>query len=167
MSTGITIPRKDDIEDTLRVIEEDYNTCFRMIRRIFEYLEKFGLREFNRCSKYKWSYDRDKSRAYSYVCIRYGNSLMKKCLIKRRSHVDTADLYRWIANKELIQEALDEAYEYIRTKTIAVKNKIEDMRALMEDYEEKFGDISQEYDKTKVARKVLRDELYAQNFFIE
>jgi len=160
-------PIKEDIETSIQVIEEDYKTCFRMIRRIYDYLDRFGLKEFNKYSKYKWNYDRDKNKEYSYVCIRYGNSLAKKCLIKRRSHVDTADLYRWIESKELIQEALDEAYEYISTKTTAVKSKMEELKGIMEDYGKKFDDISNEYDETKQARKVLREELFANEFFVK
>jgi len=160
-------PIKEDIETSIHVIEEDYNTCFRMIRRIYDYLDRFGLKEFNKYSKYKWNYDRDRSREYSYVCIRYGNSLIKKCLIKKRSHVDTADLYRWIESKELIQEALDEAYEYISEKTNTAKRKMEELKGIMEGYGEKFDDITNEYDEAKQARKVLREELFANEFFVK
>jgi len=147
----------EDIESALKIIEEDYITCFRMVRKIFDYLEKFGLKEFNKYSKYKWNYDRDKNKEYSYVCIRHGNSLAKKCLIKRRSYLDTADLYRWIDQKNLIQEALEEAYQYICEKVNEVKGKIENLKEIVGEYEEKLGDISKDYEETRQARKVLRD----------
>ena len=148
---------KEDIESTLKSIEEDYNTCFRMIRRIYDYLDKFGVKEFNRYSQYKWSFDRDKTKGYNYVCIRYGSSLKKKCTIKRRSQMETADLYAWVDQKELIQDALDEAYEYIEAKVSAVKSKIEGLKEIVEEYEGKLDAISKEYDEEiKVARKVLR-----------
>ena len=157
MEIGI-VPKKEDIETSLRIIEEDYITCFRMIRRIYDYLDRFGLKEFNKYSKYKWSYDRDKTKAYNYVCIRYGSSLKQKCVIKRISHVENADLYRWIDQKDLIQEALDEAYQHIYTKVSTVKEKIENLKEIVEEYEEKLNDMSREYDEMTETRKVLRGE---------
>ena len=154
---------KEDIESTLRAIEEDYNTCFRLIRRIYEYLDQFGIKEFNRYSQYKWSLDRDKTKGYSYVCVRYGSSLKKKCMIRRRSDMENADLYKWVEHKDFIKEALDEAYQYVQEKVNAVKNKIEDLRTIVEDYEEKLDDISKDYDEKKATRKVLRDEDFAQD----
>ena len=157
METGINIPKKEDIETNLRIIEEDYLTCFRMIRRIYDYLDRFGLKDFNRYSKFKWTYDQDKSKAYNYVCIRQGSSLKQKCVIKRLSHVENADLYRWIEHKDMIQEALDEAYEYIYTKITTVKDKLENLKEIVEDYEEKLDDMTRDYEDSKIARKVLRE----------
>jgi hypothetical protein len=149
---------KEDIDSALKVIDEDYIICFKMIRKIFDYLETFGLKEFNKYSKYKWSYDRDKSKGYSYVCIRFGSSLSRKCLVKRRAYIEDADLHKWVEHKELIKEALEEAYQYIYTKVNAVKNKIEDLKGFMEEYKEKLDDISNDYDEAKTAGKELRWE---------
>jgi hypothetical protein len=149
---------KEDIDSALKVIDEDYIICFKMIRKIFEYLETFGLKEFNKYSKYKWTYDRDRNKGYSYVCIRYGSSLSRKCLVKRRAYIEDADLHKWVEHKELIKEALEEAYQYIYTKVNAVKNKIEDLKGFMDEYKEKLDDISNDYDEAKLAGKVLRWE---------
>ena len=146
---------KDHDDSVLQNIEEDYKVCLRIIGRYFEYLETCGLKEFNKFSKYKWSYDRDKGKGYSYVCIRYGSSLEKKCLIKRRSYIENEDLYKWVENKELIREALDEAYKYIETKINTVKSKIEAMRSIVEDYEGKLNEIFEDYDDNTIASKKL------------
>jgi len=148
---------KFDIESALKAIDEDYIKCFKVIREVFDYLETFGLKDFNRHSKYKWSYDRDKSRRFSYVCIRYGSSLTKKCLVKRRAYIEDSDLYKWVGNKDLIQEALDEAYQYIYMKVSAVKSKIEDMKEIAEDYREKLDNLSEDYEE-KLTTKELRGE---------
>jgi hypothetical protein len=146
-----------DIENALRIIDEDYIKCFKIIRQIFDYLETFGLKDFNRNSKYKWSYDRDKSKRFSYVCIRYGSSLTKKCLVKRRAYIEDADLYKWVGNKDLIREALDEAYQYIYLKVSTAKSKIEDMKEIAEDYQEKLDNLSGDYEE-KFGTKELRGE---------
>jgi hypothetical protein len=151
------IEEKEDIDAALRIIDEDYVECFKMIRKIFDYLETFGLKDFNRHSKYKWSFDRDKSKGYSYVCIRYGSSLSKKCLVKRRAWVEDADLYKWVKHKDLIQEALDEAYQYICTRVNIVKNKIEDLKGIAKDYKEKLDGITKDYEE-QLAEKELRWE---------
>jgi hypothetical protein len=149
---------KEDIESAIRAIDEDYITCFKMIRKIFDYLETFGLKEFNKYSQYKWSFDRDRSKGYSYVCIRYGSSLSKKCLVKRRAYIEDADLYKWVVHKDLIQEAVDEAYQYIYTKVKAVKKKMEGLKGSMEEYAEKLDDLSPDYEEAaKLAAKELRD----------
>ncbi|MDR0289875.1 MAG: hypothetical protein LBI06_02965 [Treponema sp.] len=150
--------KDSDIENAIRTIDEDYVICFKMIRKVFEYLETFGLKDFNRYSKYKWSYDRDRSKGYSYVCIRYGSSLSKKCLVKRRAYIEDADLYKWVAHKDLIQEALDEAYEYIYTKVSAVKNKMEGLKYFVNDYEEKLDDLTKGIDERKLARIEVRED---------
>ena len=146
------------IENALITIEEDYKICLRIIGKYFDYLETCGLKEFNKFSRYKWSYDRDRSNGYSYVCIRYGSSLIKKCLVKKRAHIEEDDLYKWVKNKDLIKEALDEAYEYIANKISTVMSKIEEIKDLAEEYEEKLEDISEGYDKTTLASKRLGDE---------
>jgi len=152
------IEDREDIENALRTIDEDYVICFKMIRKIFDYLETIGLQDFNRHSKYKWSFNRDKSKGYSYVCIRDGNSLTRKCLVKRRVYVENADLYKWIKHKDLIREALDEAYQYIYTKVNAVKSKIEDLKEIMEGYNKKLDDLSKDYEEERLAVKELRGE---------
>ena len=149
---------KEPIDRALLAIEEDYKVCLRIIGRYFDYLDTCGLKEFNKYSKYKWSFDRDKSDGYSYVCIRYGSSLMRKALVKKRAHIETDDLYKWVENKELIQESLDEAYQYIVSKVNTVKIKIEAMKEVAEDYEEKLNNISEDYDLVKSASKKLGGE---------
>ena len=146
---------KEPIDRALLTIEDDYKVCLRIIGRYFDYLDTCGLKEFNKYSKYKWSFDRDKSDGYSYVCIRYGSSLMRKALVKKRAYIETDDLYKWVENKELVQEALDEAYQYIISKVNTVKSKIEAMKEVAENYEEKLNDISEDYEKVKVASKKL------------
>jgi len=146
-----------DIESAIKTIDEDYIKCFKVIRQVFDYLETFGLKDFNRHSKYKWSYDRDKSKRFNYVCIRYGSSLSKKCLVKRRAYIEDSDLYKWVGNKDLIQEALDEAYQYIYMKVSAVKDKIEDMKEIAEGYQEKLDNLSGDYEE-RLASKELRGE---------
>jgi hypothetical protein len=147
-----------DIEKALRIIDEDYIICFKMIRKVYDYLETIGLKEFNKYSQYKWSYDKDKNKGYSYVCIRYGSSLSRKCLVKRRALVEDADLHRWVEHKDLIREAMDEAYQYIFAKVNAVKNKMEEMKGFMDDYQEKLDDLTKDFDETALARKELRCE---------
>jgi hypothetical protein len=140
---------KIDIESALKAIDEDYIKCFKAIRQIYDYLETFGLNDFNRHSKYKWSFDRDKKKGHNYVCIRYGTSLTKKCLVKRRAYIEDADLYKWVGNKDLIEEALDEAYQYIYMKVSAVKEKIENMKEIAEDYREKLDNLSEDTEELK------------------
>jgi hypothetical protein len=149
---------KEDIDSALRTIDEDYIICFKMIRKMYDYLETFGLKDFNKYSKYKWSYDRDKGKGYSYVCIRFGSSLSRKCLVKRRAYIEDADLHKWVEHKDLIKEALEEAYQYISEKVNAVKKKIEDLKGFMEEYKGKLDDISNDYDEAKLAGKELRWE---------
>ena len=150
---------KEHIDSAMLAIEEDYKVCLRIIGRYYDYLDTCGLKEFNKYSKYRWSLDRDnKANGYSYVCIRYGNSLLKKCLVKKRPYIEKDDLYKWVENKELVQEALDEAYQFIITKINTVKGKIEAMKEAAENYEEKLEDISEDYEKMKVASKNLGEE---------
>ena len=80
---------------------------------------------------------------------------MKKCLVKKRAYIDEEDLYRWVENKDLIEEALDEAYQYIITKINIVKNHIEDMKDIAEDYEEKLNELSDDFEEVKTANKKL------------
>ena len=94
-------------------------------------------------SKYRWSYDRDRVKGGSYVCIRYGNSLLKKCLVKKRAYIENEDLYKWVRNKELVQEALDEAYQYIADKVSGVKTEIDEMKNIAEEYAEKLENLSE------------------------
>ena len=150
------------IDNALLTIEEDYKTCLRIIGRYFDYLETCGLREFNRYAKYRWSYDRDRSNGFSYVCIRYGSSLKRKCLVKRRAYIENEELYKWVENKDLVEEALDEAYAYIYKKVSAVKGKIEAMKALAENYEEKLDELSGDYEAMQTASKRLVDGEWAE-----
>ena len=152
---------KEHIDAALQTIEEDYKVCLRIIGRYYDYLNTCGLKEFNKYSKYKWSYDRDRSNGYSYVCIQYRSSLMKKCLVKKRAYIENEDLYNWVENKDLIQESLDEAYQYIINKVNIVKSKIEDMKEIAENYEEKLEDLSEDFDKVKFASKRLGEEEFS------
>jgi hypothetical protein len=133
---------EENIDVALQTIEDDYKVCLRIIGRYFDYLETCGLKEFNKYAKYRWSYDRDRVKGGSYVCIRYGNSLIKKCLVKKRAYIENSDLYNWVRNKKLIHEALDEAYQYIADKINGVKGEIEEMKATAEEYDEKLENLS-------------------------
>jgi len=135
---------EENIDIALQAIEDDYKVCLKIIGRYYDYLETCGLKEFNKYSKYRWSYDRDRNRGGSYVCIRYGNSLIKKCLVKKRAYIENDDLYNWVKNKELIREALDEAYQYIESKISRVKGRIDEMKKTAEEYAEKLDSISGE-----------------------
>ena len=149
---------KENIDIAMQTIEEDYKVCLRIIGRYYDYLNTCGLKEFNKYSKYKWSFDRDKSNGYSYLCIRCRSNLTRKCLVKKRAYIEEEDLYRWVNNKELIQEALDEAYQFISNRVNLVKEKIESMKETAEDYEEKLNDLSDDYDTMKLACKKLGGE---------
>lgn len=131
---------KIDFDETIASLKEDYNKCYSTIRRTFEYLEKVDLKEFNKYSKYKWSFDRE--GRCSYVCIRFGNSLARKSLIKRRSYLDNSELYKWIENKELICEALEEAYQFINKRLGEIRIKMNEMRESISSYEDKFNDLN-------------------------
>ena len=143
------------IDKALDAIEDDYKICLQIIGKYFDYLDTCGLKEFNKYSNYKWSYDRDKSNGYSYVCIRYGNSLEKKCLVKKRPYIENEDLYKWVENKDLIHDALDEAYQYIVKKINTVKINIEAMREAAEKFEEKLEGLFDYYDDEKITYKRL------------
>jgi hypothetical protein len=136
----------EHIDVAMQTIEDDYKVCLRIIGRYFDYLETCGLKEFNKYSKYRWSYDRDRVKGGSYVCIRYGNSLIKKCLVKKRAYIENEDLYKWVRNKELVQEALDEAYQYIASKVSGVKTEIDEMKQTAEEYAEKLENLSADTD---------------------
>jgi hypothetical protein len=136
----------EHIDIAMQEIEDDYKICLKIIGRYYDYLETCGLKEFNKYSKYRWSYDRDRVKGGSYVCIRYGNSLIKKCLVKKRAYIENEDLYKWVRNKELIQEALDEAYEYIAEKVRGVKIEIDEMKNTAEEYAEKLENLSTDND---------------------
>ena len=148
----------ENIDSSLKTIEEDYKICLRIIGKYYDYLDTCGLKEFNKFSKYKWSYDRDKGNGYSYVCIRYGNSLIKKCIVKKRIYIEDDDLYRWVKNKDLIREALDEAWQYIVYKINFVLGKIEDMKEIAENYEERLENIAEDFDRAKFCSKRLGGE---------
>ena len=146
---------KENIDVVLQSIEDDYKVCLKIIGKYFDYLETCGLKNFNRYSKYKWTYDRDKSNGYSYICIRYRNSLKKKSLIKKRAYIEEEDLYQWTKNKALIQEALDEAYQYIAGKLEDAKKKIEEIKGIAEEYNEKLEGLSEEGEDSFLAFKKL------------
>ena len=149
---------KINIETALKEIDEDYIQCFKTIREIYDYLATFGLNDFNRHSKYKWSFDKDKKKGFSYVCIRHGTSLTKKILVKRRALIEDADLYKWVGNKDQIKEAMDEAYQFIYMKVNTVKKKFDEMKEFAEDYREKFDDLSEEAEEARASKKKLRGE---------
>jgi hypothetical protein len=140
----------EHIDVAMQEIEDDYKVCLKIIGRYYDYLETCGLKEFNKYSKYRWSYDRDRVKGGSYVCIRYGNSLLKKCLVKKRAYIENEDLYKWVRNKVLIQEALDEAYQYIAEKVSGVKLEIDEMKKTAEEYAEKLENLSDDDDEESV-----------------
>lgn len=144
-----------NIDSALATIEDDYKICLKVIGKYYDYLDTCGLKEFNKFSTYKWTYDRDKSNGYSYLCIRHGSSLKNKCLVKKRAFIENEDLYNWVQHKDLVNEALDEAWEYIVKKVNDVKTKIEAMKEIAEDYEEKLGEMSEDFEIVKVASKKL------------
>jgi predicted RNase H-like nuclease (RuvC/YqgF family) len=146
---------RKELDCTLTALQEDYNQCVKVIRKTYNYLEQVGIKEFNKYAKYKWSLDRDKG--YSYVCVRYGSSLHRKSLIKSSGLLDDADLYKWIENKDLICEALDEACEYIRDKVKLLKRRMEETKSSMMEYEEKLNDLNEELEEAQSAgSKVMR-----------
>jgi hypothetical protein len=145
--------RREDIAGTLQALEDEYLRCYRLIRKTYDYLEKVGLREFNKYATYKWSFDRE--NGFSYVCIRLGSSLVKKSLIKRRAYLEEEELYRWIENKDLVFEALDEAYRYIDEKLAKLRLKMGEMQEQLEGYEERLEGMDKAYDEV-TAHKELR-----------
>jgi hypothetical protein len=138
-------------------LQEDYNQCVRTIRKTYGYLEQVGVQEFNKYSRYKWTLDRD--RGYSYVCIRYGNSLRRKSLVKSSAYLEDAELYKWIENKDLICEALDEACQYIRDKVRMLKRRMDETKLSIMEYEEKLRDLDEELEEagpvTRTGSKVM------------
>ena len=80
---------------------------------------------------------------------------MKKCLVKKSAYIEDDDLYRWVEHKELISEALDEAWQYIVTKINSVKTNIEEIKNAAEDYEGKLNNISDDFEKAKLGSKRL------------
>ena len=148
--------RKENIAVTLRALEEDYNKCYSLIRKTYGYLEKLSLREFNKYSKYKWSLDKDKDRGYSYVCVRFGASLVKKSLIKRSGSLSEEELYQWIENKDMVLESLEEAYKFIDDKLDVLKLKMDEMKEQVEKYEQRLEGIGEAYD---TIQKVVAKEL--------
>jgi hypothetical protein len=133
---------REELDYTLVELQEDYNQCVKTIRKIYNYLEQVGVREFNQYSKFKWTLDRDKG--YSYVCIRCGNSLRKKSLVKSSAYLEDAELYKWIESKDLICEALEEAYQYIRDKVLMLKRKMDETKLSILEYEEKLKNLDEE-----------------------
>ncbi|MDR2618547.1 MAG: hypothetical protein LBC62_06725 [Treponema sp.] len=148
---------REELDYTLADLQEDYNQCVRTIRKTYGYLEQVGVREFNKYSKYKWSLDRD--RGYSYVCIRSGNSLRRKSLVKSSAYLEDAELYKWIENKDLICEALDEACQYIRDKVRMLKRKMDETKLSIMEYEEKLRNLDEELEEagpiTRTGSKVM------------
>jgi hypothetical protein len=147
----------EELDYTLAGLQEDYNQCVRTIRKTYSDLEQVGVQEFNKYSKYKWTLDRD--RAYSYVCIRYGNSLRRKSLVKSSAYLEDAELYRWIENKDLICEALDEACRYIRDKVRMLKRKMDETKLSIMEYEERLRNLDEELEEagpvTRTGSKVM------------
>ncbi|MDR2476444.1 MAG: hypothetical protein LBD18_01490 [Treponema sp.] len=134
-----------ELDYTLAELREGYNQCVRLIRKTYDYLEQVGVKEFNKYSKYKWSLDREKGA--TYVCVRQGNSLMKKSLVKSSGLLNDAELYKWIERKDLVCEALDEASEYIRDKVRLLKRKMDEAMTSMAVYEDKLNDLADEVEE--------------------
>ncbi|MDR0376159.1 MAG: hypothetical protein LBH85_10670 [Treponema sp.] len=143
--------KKKNIDIALKELEEDYNRCYQIIRKTYEHLERIGLRDFNKFSKYKWSFDRD-GRGASYVCVRNGGSLLKKSLIKRSGSLEEAELLRWLNDKDLVCEALDEAYKYIDEKIGALKLKMNEMKERIQGYEDRSEGFEEYMEAVKVGK---------------
>ncbi|MDR2500848.1 MAG: hypothetical protein LBD37_07205 [Treponema sp.] len=133
-----------EVEDSLLGLQEDYNQCFKTIKKTYEHLNRIGLKEFNKRSKYKWNYDHDKD--CSYVCIRFGNSLSRKILVKSSAYLEEPELYQWIEEKDFTLEALEEAYEYIRKKIRLLKSKMEAVKEHIQAYDDRLKDLADELD---------------------
>jgi prefoldin subunit 5 len=131
-----------ELDDTLYTLQEDYNQCVKVLRKTWTYLEQMGIKEFNKYAKYRWSLDRE--NGYSHVCIRYGNSLTAKRLVKSSGLLEDAELYKWIENKDMICEALDEACQYIRDRVKALKQKMEETKFSIMEYEDKLKDLDED-----------------------
>lgn len=145
----------EELDYTLLSLQEDYNHCVKIIRKTYNYLEQVGIQEFNKYSKYKWSLDRDSG--CSYVCVRYGSSLKKKSLVKSSAYLEDAELYKWMENKDLVCEALDEACEYIRNKVQTLKRKMEETTFSIMEYGEKLQNLDQAFQEVeKGASKIMR-----------
>jgi hypothetical protein len=142
---------RETVDETLQELERDYNRCYRIIRKTYEYLERVGLQDFNKFSKYKWSFDRDK-RGVSYVCVRDGGSLLKKSLVKRSGSLEDAELLRWLDNKTLVCDALDEAYEYIDEKVDKLICKMNEMKEHIQRYEDRGRGIEEDMEAMKVLK---------------
>jgi hypothetical protein len=143
--TKIKIDKHDppnELDDTLTDVQEEYNRAVKIIRKTYSYLERIGLKDFNRYSKFKWSLDRDE-RGYSYVCVRLGASLTRKSLVKNSGLLEDAELYQWVENQSIVCEALDEAGDYLREKVKNLKRLMEENRARLDNFEEKFSDIEE------------------------
>jgi hypothetical protein len=151
------IVRKENIAVTARELEQDYNRCYSLIRKTFGYLEKLGLRDFNGFAKYKWTFDRD-STGLSYVCIRFGSSLRKKSLIKRSGNLSEEELYRWIDDKDLVLEALEEAYRFIDERLDKLKIEMDEMKGKIAGYEDRLEGVARDFDEAGAARKVVGDK---------
>lgn len=143
--------KKNNIDVVLNELEEDYNRCYRIIRKTYEHLERIGLRDFNKFSKYKWSFDRD-GRGASYVCVRNGGSLLKKSLVKRSGNLEESELLRWLNDKDLVCEALDEAYEFIDEKIGALKLKMNEMKECIQGYEDRSEGVEENMEAVKVGK---------------
>jgi hypothetical protein len=148
------VARKENIAVTVKELEGDYNRCYSLIRKTFGYLEKLGLRDFNGFAKYKWTFDRD-STGLSYVCIRFGSSLRKKSLIKRSGNLSEEELYRWIDNKDLVLEALEEAYRFIDERLDKLKIEMAEMKEKIAGYEDRLEGVGRNFDESDAAKKVI------------
>jgi archaellum component FlaC len=140
---------KEKIDVAIKDLEEDYNRCYRIVRKTYEYLEKMGLRDFHKFSKYKWSFDKD-NRGFSYVCVRSGSSLLKKSLVKRSGSLEEAELLRWIDDKDLVCEALDEAYVYIDEKLDKLKFKMNEMKERIQGYEDRVEKTGENLEAARI-----------------
>ena len=143
------------IENTLTDLQDDYNQCYKTIKKTYEFLERMGIKAFNKYSKFKWNYDHDKD--CNYVCIRFGNSLSRKIFVKSSAYLEEAELYRWVEDKDLIVEALEEAYEYIRKKIRLLKIKMEEVKDSITAFEERFDLLDDEYDAIPPSVKKIEE----------
>ena len=143
------------IENTLIDLQDDYNQCYKTIKKTYEFLARMGIKTFNKYSKFKWNYDHDKD--CNYVCIRFGNSLSRKIFVKSSAYLEESELYQWIEDKDLILEALEEAYEYIRKKVSVLKLKMEEMKDSITAFEERLDVLDDEFDAIPPSYKNLEE----------
>ena len=149
------MPPPNVIEDSLFDLQEDYKQCYKIIKKTYELLERIGLTVFNKYSEFKWNYDKDKN--CNYICIRSGSSLNHKIYVKSSAFLEEAELYRLIENKDIICDALEEAYEFIRKKIKDLKLNMEEVKNRIMTFEEDIDALNETLDELPATIKILEE----------